>query len=209
MRTIHYGVILSRPYLIDCNPDIHNYDGIRDAEAVKLPGIRMIVEECKDPEKFFASFEYSCVDNFHPKFERQMLKVLHGELPEWKLTTVKVDSFTLQLGFMNETLFSKYANKCKAVETWNKTHTGYSRRFSPPPFYTESVYSYRPNVGAKLCFEVDNPVNKDTEITIVSFCQEYANRIIEFGGDRGRELTFRYEGVSLNQHPVSVKEWAI
>ena len=74
MRTIQYDMILSEPYRIDRIPDIRNHDGIPSAEAIKLPGMRMIVEECEDLEKFFANFDYCCVDNFHPKFERQSSK---------------------------------------------------------------------------------------------------------------------------------------
>lgn len=115
MRIIHYNMILSKPYRIGCNPDIHNCNGIQAAEAIKWPGMRMVVEDCEDIEKFYASFGYSRVDNAHPKFERQMKQVLRGDLPEWKPATVSVDNRQLWLGFRNEALFDEYSRKCQAT----------------------------------------------------------------------------------------------
>lgn len=207
MRIFHYDMVLSEPYHFDCNPDIHNYNGIRDAEAVKWPGMRMIVEECGDIEKFYASFEYRRVDNAHPKFERQMLTVLRGGLPEWKLESVDIDNHELHLGFMNETLFDKYASKCRAIEAWNRAHPHF-RRYAPPPFYAESAISYKPDIGAKIRFELDNPVSGNTEVTIVSFFQDWNNSVTEFDGNKVRTFTFQHEE-SLNQYPISVKEWMI
>lgn len=209
MRTIHYNMVLSEPYRIGCNPDIHNFNGggIQAAEAIKWPGMRMIVEDCEDIEKFYASFEYIRVDGARPKFERQMTQVLRGNLPEWKLATVRVDNCQLWLGFRNEALFDKYSRKRQDVDTWNKAHPRL-RRCTPPQFYSESVMSYEPGVGAKLRFELDSPIDGSTEVIIVSFGQGLENYVIEFDGNKGRQFTFHYEN-SLNQYPVEVEEWMI
>lgn len=208
MRTIQYDMILSEPYRINRIPDIRDHDGIPSAEAIKLPGMRMIVEECEDLEKFFASFDYCCVDNFHPKFERQMLEVLRGELPEWDLDSVWVDNCQLWLSFMNKALFDKYSSKLQDIKAWNASCPRRLTRFSPPPFYSETAISYNPDVGAKLRFEFDNPVSGNTEVTIVSFFREWENSVIEFDGNKCRSFTFGRES-SLHQYPVSVKEWML
>lgn len=209
MRIIHYDMTLSKPYHIGCNPDIHNFGNIQDAETTKWPGIRMIVEDCDDIERFFASFEYVCVDNVHPKFERQITQVLHGDLSEWKLSTVDVDHRELHLGFRNEVLFDKYSCKCQDVETWNKANPRCYKRFPPLPFYSESAISREPDVGAKLRFELDNPMGGGTEVTIVSFCRESENYVIEFDGNKGRRFTFKCGRHPVNQYPVKVQEWMI
>ncbi len=210
MRTIHYDMILRASYHIGCNPDVHNIreDGIEAAEAIKWPGMRMIVEDCKDIEKFYASFEYVCVDGARPKFERQMVQVLRGELPEWKLTTVKVDNDELRLSFQNEGLYEKYARKCQDINAWNKAHPRF-RRCVPPPFYFESAASYRPSVGAKLRFELDSPIDGSTEVTIVSFRRGDESSVIEFDGNKGRKFTFQWGRHPINQYPVRVMEWMI
>lgn len=207
MRVIHYDMVLNKPYHIGCNPDMRNFRDIQEAEAIKWPGMRMIVEDCKDIEQFYANFRYNCVDNMHPKFERQMKQVLCGDLPEWKLVTVDVDNRQLRLGFKNETLFDEYSRKCKAIKAWNEAHPRLCK-VTPLPFYAESVISYRPDVGAKLRFELDNPIDGSTEITIVSFGRGWGNKIIEFDGNKGRTFTFRRENAP-NQYPVSVEEWMI
>lgn len=208
MRTIHYDMILSEPYRIGCNPDIHNFSDIREAEAIKWAGMRMIAEDCEDIEKFYASFEYSCVDDIHPKFERQMKQVLRGELPEWKLTSVDIDNRELRLGFKNEALFEKYSRKCRAVKAWNEAHPRHYKA-TPPPFYAESAFSCKPDVGAKLRFELDNPIDGSIAITIVSFCRGYENEVIEFDGNKGRAFTFRCGRHPINQYPVKVEEWMV
>lgn len=208
MRTIQYDMILSKPYRIDRIPDIRDCDGIPSAKAIKLPGIRMIVEECKDLEKFFASFDYCCVGNFHPKFERQMRGVLRGELLEWELDSVWVDDCQLWLSFMNKALFDKYSSKLQDIKAWNASCPRFLRRFSPPPFYSETVFSYKPDVGAKLRFEFDNPVSGNTEVTVVSFFRRWGNSVIEFDGNKCRSFTFGRKS-SLQQYPVRVKEWML
>lgn len=208
MRAIHYDMILSRPYYIGCNPDIRNFNGIQETESIKWPGMRMIVEDCDDIEKFFASFRYDCVDNMHPKFERQIAHVLQGNLPEWKLMSVDVSDAELRLGFMNEVLFEKYFSRCQAVKVWNGAHPRY-QKVTPPPFYAESAISYKPDVGAKLRLELDNPVDGSTEITIISFCQGWENSVIELSENKGRSFTFQCGRHPINQYPVKVREWMI
>lgn len=201
MRTIQYDLTLCQPYCIHCNPDIYNIDGIQAPEAIKWPGMRMTVEECADVEAFFTSFEYIRVDNEYPKFEKQRLQILRGEMPDWKLTSVEVDSDHLHLGFKNEKLFEKYFHRCQELKTRN-------RYTSPPPFYGEYLTSFRPNVGAKLRFEVDDP-DGSTSVTIVSFyCNDCHITVTEFDGNKRREFNFFHEG-TLNKHPVKVTEWML
>ena len=120
MRAIQYDMTLCQPYYIHCNPDIHNIDGVQASEAIKWPGMRMVVEDCEDTEAFFASFEYIRVDNEYPKFEKQRLQILRGEAPDWKLTSVEVDEDQLHLGFKNEKLFEKYLRRCQELKARNR-----------------------------------------------------------------------------------------
>ena len=208
MRAIHYDMILSEPYHIGCNPNIHNFGNIQDTEAIKWPGMRMIVEDCDNIEKFYASFEYIRVDGVRPKFEQQMTQVLRGDLPEWKLAAVDVDSHELWLRFRNEALFGKYSRKCQAVNAWNNAHPQ-RYRCIPPQFYAESAMSYEPDIGARLRFELDDPVSGNTEVTIVSFRREQENSVIEFDGNKGRKFTFRHKSVLGRPYSVRVEEWMI
>lgn len=201
MRTIQYNMTLNDSYHIGCNPDVHNCWGIRDEEAIKWLGIRMIVEDCADIEAFYTSFEYIRVDSEHPRFEQQRRPILRGDVPGWKLTSVDVNKDELHLGFKNEKLFEKYLRRCQEVKT--KCHYA-----SPPHFYSEYLISRQPDVGAKLRFEVDNP-DGSTSLTFVSFYRDgYHITVTEFDGNKGREFSFLHEG-SCDEHPVEVTEWML
>ncbi len=202
MRGIQYDMTLCQPYYIHCNPDIHNIDAVQASEAIKWPGMRMVVEDCEDVDAFFASLKYIRVDNEYPKFEKQRLQILRGEMPDWKLTSVEVDEDQLHLGFKNEKLFEKYLRRCQEL----KARNSYA---SPPAFYSGYLTSYRPDVGAKLRFEVDNP-DGSTAVTFVSFYRDgYHITVTEFDGNKRREFNFLHEGVALNKHPVKVTEWML
>lgn len=50
MRIIHYDMILSEPYYIGCNPDIRNFIGVQEPEAIKWPGMKLI-HDAIDPHR--------------------------------------------------------------------------------------------------------------------------------------------------------------
>lgn len=110
MRSICYDMVLKEPYHITNIPG--NTHLISMGDRVTIPGIRMIVEDCEDLEKFYGSFEYIRVDNARPKFERQLTQILRNRETTWKLADVVIGSHALRLSFHNEILLGKYRDRC-------------------------------------------------------------------------------------------------
>lgn len=213
MRSIHYNMILSGPYHIDCGYNIFRYNPVRESESIKCPGIRMIIEETDaDDEAFYETFCYEDESKHRrPKTEQQIWQALCGEPSEWKLATVDIGSFWLMLGFTNERLFDKYIDKRRKCEEWNDLHWR-NRKTNPPCFYYERLQTWGCGIEARLRFEVDNPTTNQTSITVVSFRQEQKNTVIEFEGNRARTFTFKRvecESDKYPEYPVSVEEWMI
>lgn len=76
-----------------------------------------------------------------------------------------------------------------------------------PQFYSASVLSWKPNVGAKLRFEVDNPADPSTSITFVTFYEDgHSSVVTEYEGNKKRCFRFT-PGAGPDSYPVEVEEW--
>lgn len=82
MRSIQYSMKLKGSYNITNRPILSDGRRMTEAEKIKLPGIKMTVEECENLDELYRGFEYVQIDNAKPKFMYQIPEVLRGEQPE-------------------------------------------------------------------------------------------------------------------------------
>lgn len=214
MRFVEYETFLREGYAISSDYDIYAstahgsvLEYVRRSsihmneytlERIQRPGIRMTIEYCDDPTKFCGAFEYCRTENVWPKFERQIPQVLRGDETSWKLDRVWLYMGQLYLGYTNAELYKKYL-ACRKAQVY------------PYKFFAESAFIGRQlniwhEIDTKLRFEVHNPNDDSTTVTIITFGPHQPITITEFDGNKKRCLTFLEPSFDMGDR-YHVTEW--
>ena len=196
MRSIQYSMKLKGSYNITNRPIRSDGRRMTEAEKIKLPGIKMTVEECENLDELYQAFEYVQIDNAQPKFMYQIPEILRGKQPDWKLSLILIYPDRITLAYDNEALFSKYHERVS-------NYRGYVR-----DFYSEliTIDPKKLTFNTKLRFEVHNP-NGSTSVFYVLFGGYTYTRVTEFEGNRGREFYFNDRRSGEREYSVEVEEW--
>lgn len=175
MKELMHNVIVSNDYeYLFSNADLSS-ESPEDGNA-RNSGIKMVIEECRNPEKFFSCFHYEVCDEENPDFQENWQAALRGESTFWKLTATKISHRYMWMTFQNEELYRIHNKGVQEVGA---------------PYYLENVvFVWEGTSGeyAKLRFELEHPDDVNPEAIRTYFSTTAYTQITELAFDKHRTL---------------------